>query len=68
MSVGSKKSFVKMLELQIEGKKIYFKKMKWKNMSKFFLLVEYSLKVFFHRKQLKGSDFLHLFKKYFSKK
>jgi len=65
---SSKKSFAKMLELQIEGKKIYFKKMKWKNMSKFYLLVEYSLKVFFHRKQLKGSDFLHLFKKYLIKK
>lgn len=64
---SSKKSFGKMLQLQIEGKKIYFKKMKWKQMSNSYLIIEFLLKVFFHLKKLNINDLFPLFKTYLKK-
>lgn len=64
---SSKKSFGKMLQLQIQGKKIYFKKMKWKQMSNLYLIIEFLLKVSFHFKKLNISDLQPLFKTYLKK-
>ena len=59
-----KGSFSKKLKLQIQGKKIYFKLMNWKKMSKFYLFIEFFLKVFYHRKELKCLDLRKIFNLY----
>jgi GT2 family glycosyltransferase len=61
---SSKNSIANMLQLQIEGKKIYFLKKRWKKMNKFYLLLEFILKVYRFKKQLNFSEIISLYKIY----
>lgn len=61
---SSKNSIANMLQLQIEGKKIYFLKKRWKKMSRVYLLFEFTLKVLKFKKQLNSSEIISLYKTY----
>ena len=61
---SSKDSIVNMLELQINGKKIYFKKRGWKKMSNFYLFFEYILKIICYRKHISRNQLNKIFKSY----
>lgn len=59
-----KNSFATKLRLQIEGRKIYFLKKKWKKMSNLYLNIEFIIKIFYHIKYLKFSDLFSIYKSY----
>ena len=61
---STKNSVFDMLKLQIMGKKIYFKKMKWKKMPKYYLILEFALKVLYYFPNLKLYKIKELFKYY----
>ena len=61
---SSKDSIFNMLALQIDGKKIYFKKRGWKKMSNFYLFFECILKIIYYRKYIRRNQLNKIFKSY----